>query len=245
MTARRLTVAAAVTLLALAASACSSGSSGGSATTPLADRSPSAIATATLAAARGAGSVEWVSTITLPAHRTVLTSFAGTTQGHQTVEIDGATSTVMLRDATVYLQGSAQALEQNGFPATPAGQLAGHWLSYGRSDQGYHTLAEGLTLGSVVSEIAFKGPVSVTGRRTIGGQQVIGLRGLSRAFTGVTQTVYVALDGPPLPVQVITDDHNQRSVLTFSHWGDPVTVTAPSPVIPIASLRAPVAGNSV
>lgn len=230
---RRLLMGAALVLASLAAAGC--GSASGSDGSSLEKLPPGQIVSAALGQASQAHSVAWTSRITGP-HAMLVRSHAAAKAGHQTLTIDGANVDIALVGSTAYLRGSAAGLEKFGFPKSLARGLANHWLAYGKSDKGFDSLAGGLTLGSVLSELGLTGDLQTTGVSTIRGRRVIGVRGMSTTDSGTKAVLYVALDGPPLPVEMVMTRGGQRTEIVLSGWGESVKTARPSPATPVAQV---------
>jgi energy-converting hydrogenase Eha subunit B len=196
---------------------------------------------AAVAAGRRAGSVAWV-TINSGRDDEVLDSLAGRSEGHQTVTSPGASTTIRLAARKVYLRGNAKGLQKQGFSAATAAPLANRWISWVPTDRGYGYLAGGLTINSTLAELKLTGTPHTLGVRRVSGHRVVAIRGAWGKHA--TATLYVSLEGPPLPMEEVITGGGVRTVTTYRHWGIAVMTPAPSPVIPIATLRR-VPGDSV
>jgi len=206
---------------------------------------PGQILSWALAAARAAGSMHFGVTSTASGHTVVFDQDSSSSAGRQVITISGGgQETVLVLGRATYVRGNAVALAVTlGFPAAQALRLAGRWISLRPGDPGYQAVTEGVTLGSVLDEVVPLGPLTSTGRTTIDGQTVVGVRGTAAASTSVPRgtpvTLYVAATGRPLPVSCQQGPASNRTSIVFSRWGEPVHVAAPRNAIPLPSSSGP------
>lgn len=248
--ARRLAAAlAAVSSLVLVASL-AAGCSGGSAPQPpgrsgLAALSPQQILSRADAAAKAAGSVHFASTSNEGSGSLVFSDDSAAGGGRQDITMsDGGRMTVLLVSGIGYVNGNATALSGFlGLPASTSAQLAGQWISFTSGSPGYQQVVGGVTTGSVLSEISPVGTLTKTIRRTVDGQPVVGVTGPAPASAqlpkGSKITLYVAATGRPLPVSCLEGTGKSLTSITLTHWGEPVSVAAPSHAIPVPAASAP------
>jgi len=178
------------------------------------------------------------------------------TVGTQTVS-GGAQGkgTLVAMPGVAYLKGDAAFLQNSlGLNAAAAGKYAGQWISFKSGDPGYAQVVSGDTLSSALSEASPTGSLSLMPTRTVDGQQVVGVvGGLPADATGSgaigSVTLYVSTTAPYLPVEVVTSGSlaGQRgtSTVTFSHWREPVSVTAPASATPFSSLAQALAPSPI
>jgi hypothetical protein len=159
--------------------------------------------------------------------------------GHGRQEIsmnNGERATMLQVDDMAYLRGNKAAMV--GYFQIP-GKLSGRWLSVASSDPGYPTLTEDLNLQSQSDEIKLGAPLTLTGRTTVDGQAVEGVHGKvpagAGAPAGATATLYVAVAGRHLPVELSTGNATNQIVSAYSRWGEQVRLTAPSGATVITS----------
>jgi hypothetical protein len=74
----------------------------------------------------------------------------------------------------------------------------------------------------------------------------VGVTGSPNIHLGLasgTETVYVALAAPHVPVEMVASDvvqgQRQTFVITFTNWGKDFHITKPSPSVPISSTNLP------
>ncbi len=178
------------------------------------------------------------------------------TVGAQTVS-GGAqgNATLLVMPGMAYLKGDAAFLHNSlGLGVSAAGKYAGQWISFKPGDPGYAQVVSGDTLSSALSEASPTGTLGLTPSLTVDGQQVVGVTGglptdATRSGAVGSVTLYVSTAAPYLPVEVVTNGTlaGQRgtSTVTFSHWGEPVSVTAPAGATPFSSLAQALAPSPI
>jgi hypothetical protein len=150
---------------------------------------------------------------------------AGTDSGEGTLRVGGGTIGLRLLAGTLYIHGDAKGLAALGFPKADIGAAADKWLS---------APASGISLSALLSfDDLVKSVVTPTGKvvrgrtTTIDGTRVYSL--IDRTKNG--GVLYVTTSGDPLPVRI--NNPRQHEHIDFSDWDLPLSVTAPSPVVPL------------
>lgn len=207
-----------------------------------------------LAAAGQAGSFHYVSTSTSASstaptvtQRTV--GDAGSNGGTQAITLSGDTFSVVVLGTTAYFRGDGPAMALNlGIPATVAQTYAGKWISLVAGDGPYQSVQVAVTAASALQQNVTFTAHDELPASTMAGRRVIALRGPMAAVAGQaahgTATLYVSASGRHLPVRYVERGTlgagSGRSALdfsiTFSAWGEPVSVSAPPGAIPFSSL---------
>jgi hypothetical protein len=154
-------------------------------------------------------------------------------------------ATILFIPGTAYLKADVPALEGFlGCGQAQAGAAANRWVYLRPGDKfcgtDYDAVTDGITLSSVAGELAMKnGTATATAPATIAGQRVAGVQG--QASGG-------QLPAPAKEVLYLTDDARLRPVLSeqtaagikseisFSQWGEQLTLTAPKGAVPASSL---------
>lgn len=160
--------------------------------------------------------------------------------GRQVITIsNGGHAVVLVLNEIGYVRANSEALKTFfGFPATLAARFAGRWISFKHGQPGYQAVTAGVTVPGVISEIRLRAPLSKLPAATTGGSPVVRIRGVAPATEGAparaTAVIDVAAAGRVLPVSMQTSFGNDRSVITFSDWGETVHVKAPIKPIPIS-----------
>jgi hypothetical protein len=234
--------------------------SGGPGTTvsslPPATASPgvSQLLRTSVAAARSAGSFHYVATSKVTgsqgySQKTV--GDAGADSGRQDITVGTQKFTVLVVGTACYLEGNASALEANlGLSSTAASAHAGQWISLARTDAPYASVYAAVTAPSALTDNITITPTSQLPTTRLDGRRVqtitgtiasIKIGGQTIAPKG-TATLAVRTATPHLPVRYAErgTQGRQKSVssVTFSRWGEAVTITAPSGAVPYASLGA-------
>jgi hypothetical protein len=201
----------------------------------------------TVAAAESQGSVHLANTNTSGPQGGGTYDVSGT-EGQQTVTGGQGNANLLVVPGHAYLQGDAAFLKNSfGFPASVASQYAGKWISFVPSDPGYQQVVGGDTLSSALTESTPTGGLTLTPTRTLDGQTVEGISGglprnISQGGAKGSQVLYVSKTTPYLPVEVVTsgslDGQAGTTVVTFSRWGESVSVLAPTGATPISSILA-------
>ncbi|MFI5099982.1 MAG: hypothetical protein ACHQE5_05650 [Actinomycetes bacterium] len=135
----------------------------------------------------------------------------------------GLTAQLLAVGGTTYIKGD-KAFWDNASGVGSGDVLAGKWVVAG-STKGMDTsgLDQFTDVGRMVDTVlAPTGTLSKSGVSTVDGQSVVGVRDSGG------QTLYVALTGPPYPVQIQPKDPTTDPP-TFSDWNVPATIVAPGP----------------
>ncbi|HEX4526626.1 MAG TPA: hypothetical protein VH108_07790 [Gaiellaceae bacterium] len=202
--------------------------------------SPRQSLSAILAAARAQHSVHYVADATDGSFHTVLVSDVGATSGIQkiTYERGGTTGkvTVVVSAGTAYFRGDSFTLRYfMGFKAAPSVKFAGRWVQVPHSDRDYAALAAAVTLPSTIDELRLTGPLSFLPQSTLGGQQVIGIKGKTISKQPAQAGLYARAHGTPLPVGEVEVFGSALSRTRFSRWNEPVHVPVPAGAVAISA----------
>jgi hypothetical protein len=239
--------------------------------TPTAIQSPTEANSALYAAAMASGSFHYVDvssgSVGGKAATGTLTGDVGLTEGVQTMTSDLGNYQVIVINAVAYMKADVTMLENNfGYSASQAAPYADRWIEFTASDSPYSAIAADLTTGSTwgnPSNSPSNGlphtPESVTPVSTMNGQSVQSVlysqngseKATNGSYTG-TETIVFAASEPHLPSyateQLSGTVNGQPSTssdrVTFSQWGEPVTLTAPTGAIPYSALPTPSASAS-
>ncbi len=211
----------------------------GAAMAPFGGQSASQVLGEALAASNQEGSAHDVAVFTSGGVSTVFVQDSAAQSGEQSVTIGTKEkATVILLDNVAYITGNRPAVTGFfGFPKNLGPTLAGKWISFQPTDQGYSTVSAGVTLSSALKEITPTGPLSMGRTTKVGGKSVVGIAG---KVPGGHETLYVATTGAPLIVEAQASGHSGTHSgtdrITFSRWGEPVNLSAPTGAIPLSAL---------
>jgi hypothetical protein len=205
---------------------------------------PSKALASIVAAASAQASVHYTSTTDFGAEQVSFVGDAGLVDGSQTITYtkSGKTGhvTVIVSGGAAYIRGDAFTLKNYiGFAAAPATDYAGKWVRFPKTDKGYATLAAGVTLPSVVSELGLGGRLTSVPTTTIGAQQVFGVRGTDAPAKGVAtvNTVYARAVGTRLPVEEVATHGSIKLTMSFSNWNETIAIPAPNGSVAISVVR--------
>ncbi|HTZ09625.1 MAG TPA: hypothetical protein VMB72_11155 [Acidimicrobiales bacterium] len=205
---------------------------------------------ASLAAAEKRGSFHYVSRSTAQGQTQVTVGDAGRDAGTQVITIGSDTFTVVVLGTACYFKGDAeQMVNQLGLSPSVAAAHNEQWISLAPTDIPYASVYAAVTTHQALADnVAFL-PHRRLGRSVQRGQHVLGLTGplVNIKIAGQVQKskgtahLYVTVSKPHLPVYytergTVGGDKTVFSI-TFSQWGRPVTVTAPSGAIPFATIN--------
>jgi hypothetical protein len=159
---------------------------------------------------------------------------------HRGSAVEHMTATVV--GSTGYVNGNNAALHDIiGLTSAQSSKYAGKWLSFPTSSS-LGTLVSGLLNKDVASELAISGPYSYGKATTLQGQHAITIKGTVNADGGGTVPVvlYVTASGKPMPIQEVTNPGKTGSsisgAVTFSHWGEGTSETAPAHTVSLLKL---------
>jgi len=209
-----------------------------------ATQSGSKIMSTALSAARAMGSCTATSTTTISGQVYSSVVNSATTSGQQTLHIGAAVSVVKVIHATVYLNDNAVAIESQFGVSAPT--LAGRWIAIDHTNSNFARFNAGIVMASLLSEIPPAGALKTTPTLVLNHTRVIGVYGRPNIHLGLasgTETVYVALDGPHVPVEVVASDIvagvRQTFIIHYSHWGTNFHLAAPSTSLAFRATHLP------
>jgi hypothetical protein len=226
----------------------------GSARAGATGRSASQLLLAARSAAAGESSLHYVATTETTGVSVTISGEVAAFGGEQTIVARKSGHvgrvTVALVAGVAYFKGDEPGLADfMGLPQAVAVKFANQWISLGPTDAAYASVAAGLTTASVLGQIPISKPLSLHGTTKKQGQAVLAVKGFdsgtppgaSRRVT-VPVILYLAAHGRHLPVlytaSATLNGKRQSQSVSFSRWGRPVKVTAPSSALPVSSLGA-------
>jgi len=195
------------------------------------------------------GSFHYVSRFTSQGQTQTTVGDAGVFSGKQVITIGTDTFTVIVVGAGCYFEGNErQMVEQLGLPVAIASSHAGQWISLSPGDAPYQSVYVAVTTRSALKANISFSPRQETGTSMRAGYRVLGITGpmknevvdgqLQRAKG--TANLYVTKSRPHLPVEYTEkgkiDKFASTLVMTFSRWGEHLTVSAPHGAVSYASL---------
>jgi hypothetical protein len=176
---------------------------------------------------------------------------AGRASGSQRITFDSSAFgterfSLVFVGGVVYFRGNAASIQDQLAVTshTTAAAHAGRWIAVRHSDTPYAALAEGITARSALTQIVIR-PHSIAAVHSADGRHIWRLsgdlppqQGQGGAVTGTAHLDIAAATKLPLSYASTTSSGGQQgtSGFTFSRWGGPVTVTAPSSPVPYSSI---------
>jgi hypothetical protein len=195
------------------------------------------------------GSFHYVSTFTSQGQTQTTVGDAGVSSGKQVITIGSDSFSVLVIGTACYFQGDArQMVDQLGLPLSIATPHAGQWISLAPGDLPYQSVYAAVTTHSALDDNIAFAPHQESGTSTRAGYRVLGITGpmTSQFVDGALQrakgtaSLYITASRPHLPVQYTEDGKidkvASKLVMTFSRWGEAVSVTAPRAAVTYLSL---------
>ena len=175
-----------------------------------------------------------------------MTGDAGIKDGSQLIVGAGARWEALVVDDKVFITGDVKGLEDEGFSSSVATTYANTWISIAPTDSPYKTIIAELALYPALEVLAPTGNLTLTPATTWDGRQAVGIRGSARTSTGSqakgTAILFVTTATPFLPIGYSAEAANNGQTATetgtFSDWGKPVHLAAPTHSIAFSSLSA-------
>ncbi len=239
---RRLTLPAVLSTLAALAgvSACSSSAP----PSALQGKSASQVMTAALAAAKQAGSMHLTVALSGPNGTQALSGDLSGTDGQ--LDFAGPAQFLHLKivGGTGYLNADAGTLQKDlGIKsATTAAADAGKWVSLKATDGPYAQLAQTLSFTAAVAQfLPNPSGMTILGTKTVGGKSVLQLKGPLNQTGYTGSTIFtVSATSPTTPVSnnatAAKSGKTSTQTTTFSAWGVPVKLTAPTGAIAFSTI---------
>jgi hypothetical protein len=172
------------------------------------------------------------------------------TGGRQDMTFDGVGhATVLLISGVGYLQADEAGLMGFfGVSQADAARLTDKWISVRPGQKigstTYAQLTDGITLSSVASELAITGPYTAVADATVAGQHTFRVQGHVPASqkdpSTARETLNVTAAAPLRPVQLtLSGDPGNTDQITFSNWGEKLSIPVPPNAQPANSLGTP------
>jgi hypothetical protein len=237
-------VASAAAAASLAA--CGSGVSQTAATGDVKGETPAQVLASASHAASRAGTAHYVLVEKASNQTQTITGDASSTEGHQVVTTGRLHVEVVLVRGVAYVEGDAGGLGTAlGLPGLLAVRYANQWITVRSSDTPYASIVQALTLNGTISQLRPTGRLRLTGEAIIGGRSAIGVGGglPGQPQAGVTgsTTLYVASSRPTVPlkfmIQATVKGQHLEDVATFTQWGTPLHLSAPTGGVAFSSIR--------
>lgn len=202
------------------------------------------IMAAAMAAARVQGSCTSSSATTISGQAYASVTNSSATSGQQSLRLGSAKSVVRVVGGVVYIDDDPAAIQSQFGVSAPTD--ANKWIAIPSTNSNFVRFNSGILLASMLSEVTPGGTLRTTKTSTFQHKLVVGVTGKPNIRLGLasgTETVYVAVTLPHVPVELVATDAvpGQRAtfVITFTNWGKNFHVTKPATSIPISSTKLP------
>ena len=168
------------------------------------------------------------------------TTYSSARSAQQTLSVNKATGVARLVDGVLYVRLSAKIIDLQFAKNDP--RYANTWISIPPTDKEFPSISSGLLFSSMLSQVRPTGHLKKTPVTVVDGVTSLGLSGLANAelgLTGASETLYVTVAAPHLPVELLAAGRSQgvptTLVVTFSRWGRRLNVAVPAHALPISS----------
>jgi hypothetical protein len=160
---------------------------------------------------------------------------AGRAFGRQrlTLTQEGYRNTIVaeLVGGNVYVRGDAAILVAYlGLSKTVANQLKNRWFEIPKGSSYFAEVAQGLTIASGLHGVTMTNSVIAAKSVTLAGVKADVLKGRSLKSAeqpSYKETLYFTTGTKPLPIEVTQVVQGSLGTITFSHWDEKFTLTAP------------------
>jgi hypothetical protein len=214
----------------------------GAAPAAAATTTPAALRASIVVAGKAQHSVHYVSTSRTGSVTVTIVGDAGASQGSQRITYatggKSGHATVLVKAGTAYFRADEFALAGFfGVAAAPAKTYANAWVVVPHASVAYASVAAAVTIGSTIDELGPKGTLTAAPATRIGGVAVVGVRSdTARNGKRVLDVLYARAKAPHVPVREVVSSGTSETTTAFESWNEPVSVTAPSHVVPVAKL---------
>lgn len=217
------------------------------ASTPRAAQAPAALLDSAIAAMQAQTSVHIACTESSSSGVLASSMDFGVASG-RVASTEGTVSiTNMVVNGVAYLNtNTAGVWVSEGIPQAEAVKLvtAGDWLSikpgqsYGNVYLSYAHAGTGANVAGQADLLRLTGALERAGATSVQGVSVYGVSGGGPASygKGITESVYIAATGAPLPVSETMHSSSDTTTCNYGGWGEPLHLTAPANVVPITSI---------
>jgi hypothetical protein len=170
-----------------------------------------------------------------------ITADLGSVTGTERIEFGSASAEIRITKQSAFFAGTKAGLVSYlGLTAAAAAKAGSHWVVIRSGTSEYQDLAAENTIAALPSSILpAASQVSRVAAATMNGQQVYVLTWTttpSGASTAITASLVLTATPTVLPVGETLTTAGESKAVSFSNWGEAVTVAVPAPVIPYAQI---------
>lgn len=166
------------------------------------------------------------------------------TTGQQTLVIGNAWTVVRVVNGVVYIKENVTAMQEQFGVSDP--KAVNRWISIPRTDSNFARFNTYILLPSMLSELTPAGTLKTTSTSTVDHQLVVGVTGKPNNHLGLasgTETLYVEVAAPHVPVEMVASDvvQGQREtfIINYTNWGKNFHIVEPSPTLAISTTKLP------
>jgi hypothetical protein len=194
--------------------------------------SPSALVSLAIQNAEASGWVHETSVLTGSGHKVTSANDVGTTEGRQVIDSNGAHATVLVVGGNAYIYADSRAIATYfEISTTNPQKYANRWLEVPALSSGFSTVSDAVTLTSDFGHVALTGNFTEGRTEMVDGHKVVPISGHIAATPqtpAADGTLYVTTTGTVLPVEFRLAGKGLRSTTSWSRWGHPVQIAAPT-----------------
>lgn len=240
-----ISATSAAALAALAATVPAAADAGAAASNGISGKSPAAIIAASAAATRSATSFVLSGAAVQGGEALTFGYLAVSDSGnaHGSISLNGNALHVIEANHVIYISAGRRFWTSEGSGSAAAALLSNKWVYDGSANNGQLGSLESLLDAQALSSqftanAGGGGSYATAGTTTVAGQRVVRVAGHKGSTRGV---LYAAATGQPFIVRITASSKGvsgKRAVatLTFTHYNQPVTATAPANPVNLATL---------
>lgn len=188
-----------------------------------------------IASANAEQSVRYMISATISGKQLLFNTDVGRNTGRQRITLTeaGKSKTVLVEliAGALYVKGDEQILTTFlGISTSTSTRLANKWFTIPKNNAAFATVAQGLTLSSLMAQVAMTKSVTALPAAVLSSEKVDVLTGTSVKTAlepAYSETLYFRAAGNPLPFEVTQTFQGTLATILFSHWNETINLTAP------------------
>jgi len=202
----------------------------------VASKSPAQILAAARAAAEGASSVHIESKLAQARIASTIDVDAASSHGARgKISFGPIAYEMILVGDTAYFKGSTALYSQLVGSAAAARLPKGAWLKGSATTGQLGALASSVEQDKLLARLLeSSGDLAKGANTTVNGQKVVEIKEAGHVL--FTASLYIATTGKPYPIE-IAKRGREHGQITFSRWGEPVSLAAPANAVDISRLQ--------
>lgn len=202
------------------------------------------IVTSAMAEAKAKGSAISSSATTISGQAYSSITDSSVTSGQRTLRIGPAKSVVRVVHGMVYVNDDDAAIQAQFGVSAP--KDANKWIAIPPTNSNFVRFNSGILLASMLSQLSPAGVLKVAKPIVLRHTLVVGVTGKPNIHLGLasgTETLYVAVTGSHVPIELVASDiiqgQRQTFVIVFSNWGRDFHLTTPPKTLAISATKLP------